>query len=247
MENTPRISPKSLPSTGLTRTLRYSRFIFIGLLLILISLHPIFFLPTASAIDNSTDLANPVVKNSHIIIIPDEIVIEVLSFNDSGYFSQLVVELPKNAKLINISGSLNYSSAKTEGNNLLLQNASVTTGSHLAIEYAIQGEVFSKKITMEIKRLLILIPATYEIPERSDNLVYRGKAVLGQNNYSIFEANNLTQGDEILLRFKQREPVLPAERGDNLNTLNSFNNLNNPAFLGGILLIIAGIFIFIFS
>ena len=211
---------------------------FISKTILFLALIAFIFLISISTV--SADQANltPTVKNSHLIIIPDEIIIEVLSFNESGNFSKLTVELPENAKLINVSGSVNYSSAETKGNSLILQKVTITNGSHLALEYSTQGEFFSKKITLKTQKLLVLIPSAYEVVQKSENLAYRGKAVLGQNNYSIFEARNLHPGDQIELRFEKLKSVqqpVPAQ-----------GNFN-PFLLGGVLLIAAGIILFIFS
>jgi hypothetical protein len=178
------------------------------------------------------------VSKSHIVIIPDQVVIEVFSFSKTVNVSKLTIELPKESELLNVSGNVEFSAFKTERNLVLLKNASIRNGSHLALEYSTHGNSFRKKVSFDTEKLLVLIPVSAEITSSSDNLIYRGKALLGQNNYSVFEGNNLKAGEEIWLEFEEK---LPAQG------IPSADQKLNPLTLGGILLVVAGITLFVLS
>jgi|GEM_PF-2096647 len=195
--------------------------------------------PTTTA----NNAVTPTVRSSHIIIIPD-IAIEVLSFSGSGSFSELPLDLPENARLLNISGSVKYSDVELEGNRVILKNVSVVNESHLALEYSFPGNFFGKKISVYTVKLLILIPTTYEVLEKSENLVFSGKAFIGQNDYSIFEAKDLSPGDEVRLKFGEHAV---QSTQDQKPTQHSQDQKPNLAFFAGILLIVAGFFLLVFS
>ncbi len=194
-------------------------------------------------------LAEPVVEKSHIVIIPEKktFVIEVLSFSGDGT-TELMLDMPENARLINISGSLNYSSTKIEGNTILFENASVINGSHVALEYSLSDRTFRKKITLETHKLLVFIPAMVDVIDKSDNLVFKGTAPLGRSNYSILEAKNLLPGEEIYLKFEERKFTTPSgEKSEKSESAIEIGPNFNLTFLIGITLVIGGAMLLIFT
>jgi hypothetical protein len=183
--------------------------------------------------------AQPIVGKSHIVIIPNQVVIEVFSFSgETVNVSKLAIELPEGSELLNVSGSVEFSDLKTEENLVLLRNVSIINGSHLALEYSAHGNSFRKRISFDTERLLILIPFSAEITSSSDNLFYKGKALLGQSNYSILEGNNLKAGEEIWLEFEERTPT---------QVIASADQKLNPLTLGGILLVVTGVTLLVLS
>jgi len=196
------------------------------------------FLFILALICSGSALAGPIVEKSHIVIIPEReiFVIEVLSFSGDNA-TELMLEMPENAELINISGSLNYSSVKIDGSLILFENPNVINGSHIALEYSLPDDTFKKKITLETRKLLVFLPVMVDVVDRSDNLVFRGVASLGRSNYSIFEAENLLPGEEIYLKFEEKKIAVPEETNPKFNTV----------FLIGVVLVIGGIILLIFT
>jgi|Deesub1362A_J573_1020465.scaffolds.fasta_scaffold00024_59 hypothetical protein len=192
-------------------------------------------------------LAEPMVEKSHIVIIPEKetYVIEVLSFLGDNA-TELKLEMPEGAKLINISGSLNYSSLKIDGNLVLFENPKVINGSHIALEYHLQNKIFRKKITLNTTKLLVFLPTMIDVVERSENLVFRGTATLGRSNYSILEAENLLPGEEIYLKFEEKKLTTPPS-GTTSSDSNKGSPKFNTIFLIGLVLIIGGAILFIFT
>jgi len=195
------------------------------------------FLFILALICSGSALAEPIVEKSHIVIIPEKeiFVIEVLSLSGENT-TELMLEIPENAKLINISGSLNYSSVKVDGNLILFENPNVINGDHIALEYSLPDDTLKKKITLETRKLLVFLPVMVDVVDRSDNLVFKGVASLGRSNYSIFEGRNLLPGEEIYLKFEEKTAV-PEETSPKFNTV----------FLIGLVLVIGGIILLIFT